>query len=471
MKNITSEAFDKKEILKNVIRDNLYNLFNAYNTEIPYYLIDSLITESQKLFIQPNFNFRMIKKPIEREIKGYFNKDILNNFFGKIGNEVESLKSYGEFVVKFATEKDIAGKGIYESKKTCFSIEGKGNVYNHNVYQQIMDNNRRYQILLIESIDGKKIGRCILFFHGYGKIDIMNMYLRVSLPYGITPKSFFSDIISKYYNRKIIDNSDLASGHCFYQNDGNFSLYLETLGYNDFSTIPKILSNCCNQRIPYNRFQIVEDFEDKNHFICNKSRCEREFYEEYGNGYVCECCGSRCDQNNTYSYNGHDYCGSCFDNNYFTCEHCSEIYSNEDGVWINDVGALCQECFDDKYFYCSDCNEIEEIENGIETDNGRMICEDCYSNDYFTCSECDRIYPDHELKEHDSEYYCKECFDKKFVECHDCSKTFELDETIEYDGDSFCKECFNEIYKNLVLNFVKNFQTKVIVVKNFFNKG
>lgn len=469
-KTIISESFDKKEMVKNILQNNLHNLFWDYQIDEPSYLIDNLVLESQKIFTQPDFNFRKIKKPLEKILKKDFNKEILNNFFGKLGNEIETLKNYGEFVVKFAEQKDIAGKGLYEPTRTCFSFEGKGNVFNYNVYEQIMDNNRRYQILLIESIDGKKIGRCILFYHGKGKIDVMNIYLRTSLPYGINQKSFFSDIISKYYNRKIIDNSNIDSGHCFYQNLGNFTLYLETLGYNDFTSVPKILSNCCKKRIPYNRFQVVEDFEGKNHFICNERCCENDFYEEHGNSYVCENCGNRIDQDNIFSHDGENYCEDCFNELFFYCSNCDETYSNENGVWIDNIGSLCQECFDEKYFYCSACNEIEEIENGIETDNGSMICEDCYSNNYFTCSECDRIYTDNNLKEHDSEYYCKECFDKKFVECHDCSETFEIDETIEYNGDNFCKNCFAEIYTGLIQGFVKKFQTKVVVQKNLFVK-
>lgn len=435
-----SESFDKREVLKNILRDNLYTLYTLYNNyqlqNFPHSEVDNWITDSQKIFTQPDFNFRKIKKPLEKIIKKDFPKNILNDFFGKIGNEIESLKSYGEFIVKFAVEKDIAGKGLYEPGKTCFSEEGKGNVYNYNVYEQIMNDNKRYQILLIDNAEGKKVGRCILFYHGNGKIDVMNMYLRVSLPYGIDNKTFFSDIISKYYQRNIIDNSNIASGHCFYQNAGNFTLYLETKGYDTCDSVPKILSNCCNTRIPYNRFQVVEDSEDKNHFICHKLRCENEFYEFYGSRYTCESCENHYEQNDIYEHNGNYYCSDCFNENFFYCEHCDETYSIEDGV-PTDNGMLCEDCFNENFFYCSDCNEVVRLRDGIETDNGNI---------------------------------CRECFDEKYCYCENCDEVFEISKTVEYDSDNFCKECFSEVYKNLVQDFIKNFQTKVIVQKNLFVK-
>jgi len=91
-------------------------------------------------------------------------------------------------------------------------------------------------------------------------------------------------------------------------------------------------------------------------FVCEN--CRYDYYVE------CEDCGALVYYNDIIPVNDNRYvCEECA-NDYYTCDHCDGLYSMYN-LAINTVNTtLCDRCYEEYYFVCLACDEIYHIDGG-----------------------------------------------------------------------------------------------------------
>jgi hypothetical protein len=141
--------------------------------------------------------------------------------------------------------------------------------------------------------------------------------------------------------------------------------------------------------------------------------CQLDFADEEEDLYECEDCGRTHPDGweGWYYCCGNRICERCYENHYFTCQNCGDIYGNDDHLEDNDGNFYCQNCFDDKFVSCSECSTAIEISDAIEVD-GNQYCDSCAPD---KCDECGERNFDL------TDGLCSDCFDKK--ESEDDSKS------------------------------------------------
>ena len=119
--------------------------------------------------------------------------------------------------------------------------------------------------------------------------------------------------------------------------------------------------------------------------------CEDHLVE---NTTICCHCGEviNMDNDSYYTYGDGHLCYSCYDNYYFTCEDCDEIYPNDD-LHCADGRSYCESCFDSMYVYCDECGEPVERNMVCGTPDCDTLCESCFDNAWYRCDECSTVVP------------------------------------------------------------------------------
>ncbi len=114
-----------------------------------------------------------------------------------------------------------------------------------------------------------------------------------------------------------------------------------------------------------------------------------------GDEYVCEDCRDDyyvyCEDCNDLVYyediiavddNDRYVCGTCADD-YYTCDHCGNVYSRY-SLAVNSFRiTLCEYCYNDYYFTCAGCNEVYHVDDGEYIDYD-YYCYNCV-DDYRDC--------------------------------------------------------------------------------------
>lgn len=131
----------------------------------------------------------------------------------------------------------------------------------------------------------------------------------------------------------------------------------------------------------------------------------------------CKECGCAIEEHEEYyEVDGGYVCADCFEDDYFKCEHCGEIYRKSylnqvkvNGEWMD----ICDDCLMNDYYYCEHCENYFSEDYVRETCDGNYVCDDCYEDCYFTCPDCgDVCHFDYSYySEHEDEYYCEYCYD------------------------------------------------------------
>lgn len=87
---------------------------------------------------------------------------------------------------------------------------------------------------------------------------------------------------------------------------------------------------------------------------------------------------------------GHLLCEDCYNENYFTCEYCSDVCPTEYMMCTNNGNeVLCEYCYIENYVYCEECNEDCHIDY-MKTFNDKIYCEYCYDKYVTECEMCDK---------------------------------------------------------------------------------
>lgn len=149
-------------------------------------------------------------------------------------------------------------------------------------------------------------------------------------------------------------------------------------------------------------------------------------------GFVrCDDCGEWVPEDESYvTADGETICESCYEDNYFTCEECGDIHSNEDLIVV-DPGYryeqyVCSDCAERHFYRCDDCGEYFSDCNVHTGNNDVAICDDCWDRGgWSACEDCGDIVSDDEINycESDDCYYCDSCYADHNESCdfHDYS--------------------------------------------------
>jgi hypothetical protein len=125
---------------------------------------------------------------------------------------------------------------------------------------------------------------------------------------------------------------------------------------------------------------------------------------------------------------------------------CSVCGDKPLGELIEQNGKLyCQSCFDDKFFKCDDCGEIYERGNEYEY-NGELICQDCYDINYFICEGCGEVIHNDSEYSHREYVYCETCFDERYFYCDSCGESFPNGEHCHCEGGGSLDDIVREFW-------------------------
>jgi len=133
---------------------------------------------------------------------------------------------------------------------------------------------------------------------------------------------------------------------------------------------------------------------------------------EEGEKVACCHCGEYVDPDRIAGdYRGDPLCQTCYENDFFTCEHCDEIFHVDDMNGVGDA-IMCQDCLDEHYYYCDDCSDYVLQDYAVDV-NGRWLCQSC-ADDYYRCDSCGYyVHGGSAYFDDDSNAYCESCWEDR----------------------------------------------------------
>lgn len=122
------------------------------------------------------------------------------------------------------------------------------------------------------------------------------------------------------------------------------------------------------------------------------------------------------------------------------CDDCGEKIAEGDEFYETADGRIiCESCYEDSYFTCENCGDIYPTDDAVSVNDGEMyVCLDCAdTGNYFHCVSCDEYFTSryrgcYELANGDC--VCDRCADGSIAECYDCGEYFWIDD-VEEDED------------------------------------
>lgn len=212
----------------------------------------------------------------------------------------------------------------------------------------------------------------------------------------------------------------------------------------------------------YKRAMLVNNSEDSGvlwinggagYVIADQADCKDSYdfgWEDIKNGrIVCYHCSEELDENEDYTYDGDNYCESCYCDMFFYCDDCEMDRHNEEYNNINNR-SVCDSCLDSHYICCNDCDEFSCNEDSHEGPDGEHRCIDCHDGLVSTCHRCGCEEMKKDLKEGpDGNKYCSTCHDEMVSTCHHCGDN-EMDEDLktDSDGNRYCSFCAVYVVKS-----------------------
>lgn len=162
----------------------------------------------------------------------------------------------------------------------------------------------------------------------------------------------------------------------------------------------------CNNKITCSQcWEYVPD--DMIVIVGNTPYCYECFNEKY---FVCDKCDEVFPKDEVYlTPNEEPLCWDCFSEKYFICDECGEVFRKNKAYTAPDEALLCRDCFNKKYFYCEECGEIFERDTVVLAFNEAPLCQDCFKEKYFICEKCKEIYPKEDKHEINYLVFCSYC--------------------------------------------------------------
>lgn len=174
--------------------------------------------------------------------------------------------------------------------------------------------------------------------------------------------------------------------------NANVSLLKPVVGCDNYDSVaPITVGNtayciCCGEELDDASSLVCEDCSD---YVrceqCGDLVAREDAYQDDDGYWYCSDCVRFCDDcdevifpyQDKYAVGGDGWvCSHCYENNYGTCEFCSNTYINDELHEI-DGHTYCSDCLEEMCAPCSRCGEIHDTDNMTELDNGDYICEYC----------------------------------------------------------------------------------------------
>lgn len=164
--------------------------------------------------------------------------------------------------------------------------------------------------------------------------------------------------------------------------------------------------------------------------------------------YKCDRCGSwHRDLRTVHTRSGEEeWCDDCIDNHTFECEHCGELYDDNDysSMTVNSNGwdeTWCQDCVDEGASTCHECCELIDDEYAIRVAGDYYVCDSCCSQYYTECDECGEFYPNDDVYESNGHCICIDCapYSYSWRYCEECD-TYVHESNYDFDAEC-CFDC------------------------------
>ncbi|MBQ8636310.1 amidoligase family protein [bacterium] len=126
----------------------------------------------------------------------------------------------------------------------------------------------------------------------------------------------------------------------------------------------------------------------------------------------CSDCGETILKSDALEVNGNYICHTCEEENYYHCDDCGTIHSQDEIIYIQDKGYyICEECAKNKYYKCEYCNDYFSRNVTYDTYDGNYVCENCKDEHYYRCDDCGYYHhsDDNYYNERNDANYCPDC--------------------------------------------------------------
>lgn len=124
---------------------------------------------------------------------------------------------------------------------------------------------------------------------------------------------------------------------------------------------------------------------------------------------TCNHCGAII-TGQAYEFEGEVLCEDCFEEDTFVCEECGERHWQDDSYWCEEE-MICRDCFVRLTFECDECGE-RFFNRHNEGDCGIDLCPTCREDYYVRCDNCDELIRQSDAYYHDGSCYCESCYDE-----------------------------------------------------------
>ena len=147
----------------------------------------------------------------------------------------------------------------------------------------------------------------------------------------------------------------------------------------------------------------------------------------------CDDCGEKIAEGDEFyeTADGRIICENCYEDGYFTCEDCGDIYPIDDAVSVNNGEiCVCQDCADntENYYHCVSCDEYftSRYRSYYELANGDCVCDSCADDNVAVCNDCEEYFWIDDMEEGedgwgDTIYFCPNCARGRKKKIHDYS--------------------------------------------------
>ena len=105
--------------------------------------------------------------------------------------------------------------------------------------------------------------------------------------------------------------------------------------------------------------------------------------------YYCDSCTSVIPHDEARSNDHHIYCYDCS----FMCEECETVEQNDNAHTVGSQ-LWCETCYEDNSFYCEGCSENYSSRHDYSDVQGANYCDSCFSDHAYWCEDCDENFRD-----------------------------------------------------------------------------
>lgn len=138
--------------------------------------------------------------------------------------------------------------------------------------------------------------------------------------------------------------------------------------------------------------------------------------------FYCDSCSTVIPQDEARSNDSQVYCYDCS----FCCENCDTAHENDNAHTVNDQ-LWCETCYEDDSFYCEGCSQNYPSRYDYSNVQGSDYCDSCFSDRAYWCDSCDDNYLDDDPCDHNGGgTRCRSCGNAGAIHSYGCKPDLEF---------------------------------------------